>query len=141
MSAMTLHLEQGRCASGATRAKVNKVARVLDRHHLVTNPARLIEGGSVASTYATDCCFNGSMWECFLCSRDFWTKSALNAHINSPRHEEKVYRCPKGDCGREFTTLSGIFQHVESEACGVYNMRGARDAMAQLTSGMRRLGV
>lgn len=34
-------------------------------------------------------------------------------------HEQNIYRCPKGGCGREFRALSGLVQHVESESCGL----------------------
>ena len=45
--------------------------------------------------------------------------NALNAHLNSSVHKQKVYHCPntKSKCEKQFVTLAGLFNHLESEAC------------------------
>ena len=55
---------------------------------------------------------------------------ALQQHMISPAHDDKVYHCPsnllpvassragtKQVKGKQFTTLSGLAQHLESGAC------------------------
>lgn len=49
--------------------------------------------------------------------------------------------CPQSTCAQRFTTLSAVMQHIESDKCGVQRFRVVRDAIAQLTSGMKRLGM
>lgn len=140
---MTLHLEQGTCVSGMNRALVNERVVALDRNNIITNPSRLIEGGSApptATTYlATERSYNGRDYECYLCEREFSALRSLNAHLNSPRHQERIYRCPKAECRKQFSSLSGIIQHVESQTCEVYQFRAVKDVMGQLSSGMGRL--
>jgi hypothetical protein len=70
---------------------------------------------------------------CPLCPKKrkvFVTMQALQQHIISPAHCDKVYHCPsnllpmdssraetKQGKGKQFTTLSGLAQHLESGAC------------------------
>ena len=70
---------------------------------------------------------------CSLCprkSKAFRTVQALQQHIVSPTHCDKVYHCPrnllpinsskaetKQRKAKQFTTLSGLAQHLESGAC------------------------
>ncbi|KAF9513509.1 hypothetical protein BS47DRAFT_1372502 [Hydnum rufescens UP504] len=111
VSAMTLHLEQGACVSGINRSIVNSRIVALDRNNVITNPARLIGGPAgtptvaQSTTYrATERSYNGRAYECYLCNKEFNTLPALNAHLNSPRHQDKIYRCPKSNCRKEFST-------------------------------------
>ncbi|KAI0049135.1 hypothetical protein FA95DRAFT_1604666 [Auriscalpium vulgare] len=145
MSALTLHFESGTCPSGLTREQLNKAVVRLDRNNVVTNPNRLIAGpqgqSAPASTksYATARAWNGVAYECFLCNKVFSTLHALNMHLASPRHEDKIYRCPKGDCMQEYSTLSALCQHVENGSCGVRRFRQVQDMMDGLVNGMRSL--
>ncbi|OSS53224.1 hypothetical protein B5807_01854 [Epicoccum nigrum] len=70
---------------------------------------------------------------CPLCPRQhraFATVQALQQHMISPAHSDKVYHCPSNllpiassragtnqGKRRQFTTLSGLTQHLESGAC------------------------
>lgn len=65
---------------------------------------------------------------CPLCPPDrkpFVNKMALQMHLASPKHAPKVFHCPtilrltskKGHQSRDFATLSGLTQHLESGAC------------------------
>jgi len=76
-------------------------------------------GYDSVETIATERAWNGYGYECYLCARQFPTLRRLNSHIESPVHEQDLYRCPKSSCGRTFKVLSGLVQHVESESCGV----------------------
>lgn len=70
---------------------------------------------------ATDQAFNGSSWQCYLCTSCFRSRQGLNQHLNSPVHKQNVYRCPnqRSLCGKEFVTLAALFNHLESESCSV----------------------
>ncbi|KAH9989522.1 hypothetical protein BJV77DRAFT_963881 [Russula vinacea] len=149
-SALTLHLESGTCRSGMTRKKLNRCVVRADTKHYITNPERLLTGPlgwceppSRTATWATERSWNGSEYECFLCNSTFKSLARLNQHLKSPRHDEKIYRCPKSDCRIEFVTLSGLCQHVEVGSCGVRMFRRVRNAMDlavdSLTKGFKML--
>jgi hypothetical protein len=38
----------------------------------------------------------------FLCHKTLKTLPRLNQHLQSPVHQDKIYRCPKSDCRIEF---------------------------------------
>lgn len=123
---VALHCESGTCVSGITRNDVDRLAVRYDRSNTITNPARMIGGPSdyqpqVVDTWATEDSWNGSAWECVLCHKTFRSLMALNAHLKSPAHADKIYRCPSvfRGCNMEFRTLSGLLQHVERSSCGV----------------------
>ncbi|EJD40337.1 hypothetical protein AURDEDRAFT_91029 [Auricularia subglabra TFB-10046 SS5] len=139
-SAMTLHLESGHCVSGMTRADVNQRVIELDRGRVITDPSRLLTNGTTTKYRATSQAWNGHAWECYLCHAQLSSRGALDNHLNSPRHEQKMYICPGPKCGQRFTTLSGLMQHIESDKCGVQRFRVVQDAISQLTNGMKRLG-
>ncbi|KAI0073427.1 hypothetical protein K474DRAFT_1666615 [Panus rudis PR-1116 ss-1] len=143
-AALVLHLESGTCPAGATRQTVNKVALQIDRGRILTNPARMIEygGGGTSTTWATERSWNGYAYECILCHREFQSLKALNAHLQSPAHEGKMYRCPQAwsGCGNEFRTASALIQHVESGSCGVTRFKSRMDnAIDSLASKMKML--
>nr|VWO96247.1 C2H2-type domain-containing protein [Ganoderma boninense] len=126
-AALVLHLESGTCASGMTREMVDRLVKKYDKHGVITDPSRLIQGSGTSSpqvtrTWATDRAWNGQAYECYLCHKTFRSLSALNAHLGSPVHGDKLYRCPRGfgGCGIEFRTLSAFCQHVERGQCGVH---------------------
>ncbi|KAF8487834.1 hypothetical protein JB92DRAFT_1478803 [Gautieria morchelliformis] len=143
-SALVLHFEAGTCPSGLTRDQLNRMVTRMDRNHVITNPARLITGPDgytppTVTNWATNRSWNGDAYECFLCHKTFNTLQALNAHLQSPRHQAKIYRCPNPSCGTEFRVLSALTQHVESGRCGVNRFREVQNALDSLTSGIRRL--
>jgi Zinc-finger of C2H2 type len=147
-SALVSHFEAGTCPSGLTREQLNRIVTRMDRNNVITNPARLIKGpdgyapATVTKTWATDRSWNGDAYECFLCNKTFNTLHALNAHLQSPRHQEKIYRCPnRTSCGMEFQVLSSLTQHVESGKCGVNRFKDVQNALDSLVSGVRRLTV
>lgn len=142
---LTLHYESGTCPSGATRRVLNDFVVRSDRNNVVTNPARLIAGPSrqpeVVSLRATVAAWNGYAFECILCHKNYHSLPALNAHLNSPAHADKIFRCPTqyNGCNTEFSTLSGLLQHVERSSCGVTMFqRQIRNVMDNVTQGMNR---
>lgn len=66
----------------------------------------------------------------------------LNQHLHSRAHAHTPYRCPavgKG-CEAEFGTLSGLWQHMESERCNVRRFRKELEAVVEESlDGMRML--
>ncbi|PSR77478.1 hypothetical protein PHLCEN_2v7909 [Hermanssonia centrifuga] len=130
-----------------TGRDVNELAVRLDKNRVITNPARLIcgpdgsyPGPTVVTTRANERSWNGDAYECILCHRTFRSLSALNAHLNSPAHADKIFRCPRGfsGCGSEFKTLSGLMQHVESGSCGVHRFqKRVNRALDDITQGIR----
>ncbi|KAH9941425.1 hypothetical protein B0H21DRAFT_697029 [Amylocystis lapponica] len=147
VSARTAHWESGACVSGLTRERLNRLAIKYDRNNVITNPSRLIggrQGTVVTDMWATERTWNGYAYECILCFRTFPELSRLNAHLHSPAHEDRIYHCPEGrnGCGAQFTTLSGLCQHVESESCGVHRFKGEMENLLDsLTSRMRRIAL
>ncbi|KAK7026332.1 hypothetical protein R3P38DRAFT_2949282 [Favolaschia claudopus] len=138
-SAMLLHLEAGTCKSGADRKVINRVVQTYDTQNIITNPARLITGGGNTTYAASERAWNGYAYECYLCHADYRTLAALNQHLASPRHQDKIYVCPLSSCRVQFTTLSGLCQHIESERCGVAKFRVVQNTMDDLLGKMRRL--
>lgn len=141
-SAMILHLESGSCVSGADRDMINRWVRLNDRDNVVTVPSRLLtDGGGTTRYIATERSWNGSRYECVLCHNTFGTLDALNRHLASPIHQERIYRCPLSTCLATFSTLSALCQHVESESCGVLRFRAAREGVENLLRDMHRLRI
>lgn len=138
-SALVLHWEAGACPSGITRNILNRNVVRLDHNHAITNPMRLIQG--TTTNWATDLSWNGSGYECFLCNNEYRSLNSLNQHLQSPRHEARIYRCPNRDCGDEYSTLSALSQHVERDRCGVQRFREVKSAMDSLMSGVKRLAL
>ncbi|KAJ7447843.1 hypothetical protein FB451DRAFT_1534155 [Mycena latifolia] len=140
--ALVLHLESGKCASGSDRQFVNRRVREYDTQNLITDPARLLTGGAGGSHVkylATAATWNGSSYECYLCHGGYRSLAALNQHLASPRHEDKIYVCPLNTCRQHFPTLSGLFQHIESGRCGVSKFKVVQNTIAGLVGPMRRL--
>ena len=118
-SGVVVHLESGTCTSGLNRQKINAEIQRLDRNNVITRPMLTMPGYDRVETIATERSWNGYGYQCYLCRREFGQLNGLNSHLKSPAHEQKLYRCPKASCGREYKMLSGLVQHVESESCGV----------------------
>ncbi|KAG9313887.1 hypothetical protein JVU11DRAFT_4655 [Chiua virens] len=128
--------------SGATRAMIDRWVRVQDQGNVITVPRQLLTNGEDTPRYiATERSWNGSAYECVLCHSTFRELVDLNRHLASPRHQEKIYRCPMSSCLARFNTLSGLCQHVESESCGVLRFRMVREGMDSLLNDMHRLRI
>ncbi|KAG1747578.1 hypothetical protein EDB19DRAFT_275513 [Suillus lakei] len=142
-SGLILHLESGSCQSGVNRRAVDNWVRTNDRSNVITNPARLITAGDRGNVQliATEQSWNGRAFECVLCHTQFRALMDLNRHLASPRHQEKVYRCPLNTCQAHFVSLSGLCQHIESEHCGVTRFRVVQDAMNNLFAGVARITI
>ncbi|KIP12214.1 hypothetical protein PHLGIDRAFT_124365 [Phlebiopsis gigantea 11061_1 CR5-6] len=133
------HWESGACRSGVTRHSIDRFAIQADGGGVITDAARLIAHGDGATSGRPR---TRGAYECVLCHRAFRTLGALNAHLRSPAHAARIYKCPNvfDGCGVQCSTLSGLVQHVESECCGVQRFRRQVDPlMDNFTGGMRSL--
>ena len=147
-AALTLHFEADTCPSGMTREQLNRMVVRADTNNYITNPSRLLTGPlgwneppAPSTIWATENAWNGVAFECILCKSTFRTLAYLNQHLKSPRHAERIYRCPKSDCRIEFSTLSGLCQHVEGGSCGVRMFKQVRDTIDSFTKGFNLLTV
>ncbi|GJE97004.1 C2H2 type zinc-finger protein [Phanerochaete sordida] len=148
---LVLHFESGTCPSGITRADVERGIVKLDRNGVITDTRRLIQGpdGVLAPraqprTWATAASWNGAAYECVLCHRTFPQLHALNAHLQSPAHADKIFKCPSAydGCDQRFPAASALVQHIENGSCGVRKFQRTIERYVEdLTSGMRRLGM
>jgi hypothetical protein len=78
----------------------------------------------------------------------FGSAKSLEDHLSSPAHAAKIYHCPVallGDIGKKkvtiktFSTLSGLTQHLERDAC-VGGNTTFRKAIAFVNERFRGLG-
>ena len=63
-------------------------------------------------------------FECSECGNTFETENGASNHAWSPVHKPQVFGCP--GCDSCFSSLSGLFQHVESNACSKGIFSGTR---------------
>ncbi|KAI9058641.1 hypothetical protein FKP32DRAFT_1596937 [Trametes sanguinea] len=147
LAALFIHLESGTCLSGVGLTTVSIAAVHADRTHVVTTDDAfdIVYGQSQAGfPYAKGQVeVEGGMYRCAVCDKRFPLLRSLTAHRRSPAHAEKIYRCPQGHggCGACFRTLSSLYQHVESEKCGVRQNRAiveraVKGVQKQLFSGV-----
>ena len=54
--------------------------------------------------------------------------------------QQKLYHCPKHTCRKEFTTLAGIINHLESESCGFTRFDNVQRGIEGMISGNRLIG-
>ncbi|KAI9435085.1 zinc finger protein [Lactarius indigo] len=91
--------------------------------------------------WATDLSWNGMAYECFLCHSTFRTLGRLDQHLQSPTHDQKIYKCLNPDCRIEFVALSALCQHVEGGSCGVRVFKQVQNAMESLTRGFNAIAI
>ncbi|OAX79326.1 hypothetical protein ACJ72_06357 [Emergomyces africanus] len=120
-SGVAHHLERGSCphAPKLNRESIHRAISQRDPHGIITNRQIEWHGEANAKYIATNRAYNGHFWECYICHREFNTKESLNQHANSPVHQQNIYHCPNkmGNCQKAFSTVAGLFNHLESEAC------------------------
>ncbi|KAJ6190307.1 Zinc finger C2H2 [Penicillium mononematosum] len=137
-SGVSHHLESGSCpqAKGLNRDRIHRAIRQLDPNGYVCKK-QIAWYDEENSTYeVTGSAYNGSYWVCYLCKKGFNSKKALESHVNSPVHKEKVYHCLKRGCPKEFHSLAGLFNHLESESCGFIRFEGVQQVHKQLNDAM-----
>ncbi|KAH7222257.1 hypothetical protein BKA60DRAFT_539338 [Fusarium oxysporum] len=117
-SGVVHHLERGCCPNAPLdRDTLYQEVRRRDPNGFVCN--KLLEWHGTVSYHATSVAFNSryGQYECYFCGDLFRQLSSLNQHLASPRHQQELYHCPNRKCLKEFTTLAGMVNHLESESC------------------------
>jgi len=139
-SAIALHIESGGCHD-IHRHQVTAVIHSLELVPTISISHRIQGSSDTASrtiaSYATEQAFNGTAYECYLCHRAFRTLVSLNAHLNSPAHDDDEFKCPK--CKRRYKLISGLIQHIEAEVCGLARFEQVEDHTNALTAQFTRL--
>ncbi|KAF7719456.1 Zinc finger C2H2 type domain-containing protein [Penicillium ucsense] len=143
-SGLSHHLETGSCRIAPTlnRNRIAQLIRQFDPHHYITTKQIEYHSSSATSTTyeyeVTNAAYNGAAWECYICHREFRSSAALRQHVNSPTHQQRIYRCPNGTarCGREFVSLAALFNHLESESCGFMRFEKVVKVQRSLTDAM-----
>ncbi|KAK1585442.1 uncharacterized protein LY79DRAFT_268288 [Colletotrichum navitas] len=113
------HLEQGACPKAPLdRDKLYQAVRQRDPNGLISK--KLLEWHGSPTYKATERAYNSTVraYECYLCHRHFGALQSLDSHLNSTAHKQALYHCPSRNCGREYKTLAGVINHLESESCG-----------------------
>lgn len=84
---MTHHLENGTCpeAPQLNRDSIYEFVRSKDPNSLISK--KLIRWHGSDQYEATSLAWNGSGYQCYLCSRTFGQLRALNQHLASPIRE------------------------------------------------------
>ncbi|GAB0145854.1 hypothetical protein EsHS_00006273 [Epichloe bromicola] len=112
------HLERGSCPKAPlNREKLYEAIRSRDPNGIITE--KLLSWSGATSHEATERAWNSvyEAYQCYFCGRLFDRLTSLNQHLSSPIHQQKLYHCPNRRCGREFTTLAAVINHLESESC------------------------
>ncbi|ATY65703.1 zinc finger protein, putative [Cordyceps militaris CM01] len=131
------HLECNACPNVSTgRESLYHYVRCKDPNRLIAK--RMIGWNGVRTAYeASSATWNGVGYECYLCHRNFGSLQGLSQHLNSATHQQSLYHCPNRNC-RDFKTLAGIINHLESETCGIARFETVQKAVSQ-TIGSGRL--
>ncbi|KAJ5949262.1 hypothetical protein N7454_000846, partial [Penicillium verhagenii] len=138
LSGVSHHVETGSCpnAPNLNRESLYKIIREADQQGLITQKQIGWHEEEHIEYVPTQRAFNGRMWESYICHKEFGTSRALTQHINSPIHKHKIYHCPNFRCGKEFTALAALFNHLESESCNMMRFENVFSLRATLTDAM-----
>ncbi|GIZ37973.1 hypothetical protein CKM354_000140000 [Cercospora kikuchii] len=141
-SGVAHHLETGACpaARNLNRETIYKIINERDTRGAITNKQLTWHEEENAELVASNASWNGYAFECYLCHRDFGTLRALNQHLSSPAHKQKIYHCLSRSCGRQFTALAQLFNHPESESCGATRFSVVQKNAAAVFFGQRMIG-
>jgi uncharacterized Zn-finger protein len=71
-------------------------------------------------------------FDCSLCRARFNSLKSLNQHLQSPKHVQKLYHCPKKGCGKKFTTLAAATNHLESEQSNFMRFEDVQEAASRI---------
>jgi hypothetical protein len=138
---VTHHLETGSCpeARSLNRDTILTEIRRRDPTHMITK--KLITYHESSTITATSASYNrgSGLYECYICHKGFRELQSLNKHVNSPVHKDKAYHCPGRGCGKEFSALAPLFNHLESEACGAVRFDAVQKNVGGFLSGNRMI--
>ncbi|EEU40700.1 uncharacterized protein NECHADRAFT_32278, partial [Fusarium vanettenii 77-13-4] len=139
-SGVTHHLERGCCPRAPLdRDQLYREIRRRDPNGYISN--KFLEWHGTTTYEATQLAWNPRyrQYECYLCHTLFRHLSSLNQHLESPRHQQNLYHCPNRSCFKEFTTLAGLINHLESESCSFMRFEAVQNGIRGLVSSNRRI--
>ncbi|KAF2477940.1 uncharacterized protein BDR25DRAFT_299678 [Lindgomyces ingoldianus] len=139
-SGLSHHLETGSCprAKNVNHLTIFQAISQRDPNRLFTNKL-LTYPDFDTQNIATSATWNGSSFECYLCHREYNTLRALNQHLNSPAHSEKLYHCPNRSCNNQFVRLASLFNHLESESCNFMRFERVQKHVHNFITGRQKL--
>ncbi|KAH7053253.1 hypothetical protein B0J12DRAFT_571509, partial [Macrophomina phaseolina] len=112
-SGLFRHSERNSCsrAPNLNRETILCMIRDHDPHGIITNKQVEWDKENKSQLLGNRACVNSFNWKCSMCHSMFNTIKALNSHLNSPIHKQKVYHCPnsKRKCRRQLVNLAGLF--------------------------------
>jgi len=146
LPAAVQHIEAGTCPSEVKSDDILMWIIGNDPESLLIDSCALMEhlkksvvtvvDGSDDETVVVDATNDGSpisnsdAFGCTICNKSFPLLRSLKAHMASPVHDPRIYRCPRGDCTRTFQTLSSLLQHIDKGRCGAkYIQSPMKDAI------------
>ncbi|PLB44331.1 hypothetical protein P170DRAFT_503010 [Aspergillus steynii IBT 23096] len=142
-SGLTHHLEKAACPSAPALniETIHEMIRKRDPKGIITMKGIGWYPQQKKSYSASGLAYNGSYWECYICHREFETIKSLNQHLNSPAHQQVLYHCPNytSQCGRQFTALGALFNHLESEVCSFMRFEKVQIHVEDVISGRGRI--
>lgn len=127
------HLERGACPKAPLdRMQVYEAVKRRDPNGLLTE--RLLKWSGSGTFEATHKSWNRNTgaFECFLCGAQFARLESLNQHLQSPKHQQNLYHCPKRSCGKKFTTLAAVLNHLESESCNFMRFEAVQESAKRI---------
>ncbi|RBR21359.1 uncharacterized protein FIESC28_04896 [Fusarium coffeatum] len=139
-SGVAHHLERGCCPNAPLdRDTLYQEVKKRDPDGLITN--QFLKWEPTVHYQATELAFNSyyGEYECYICHDLFPYLSSLNQHLDSPRHQRDLYHCPNRSCLREFTTLAGLINHLESESCRFMRFQAVQNGIRGLFSSQRNV--
>lgn len=139
-SGLSHHLETGSCprATNINHRTMFQAISQRDPSGLLTNKLLTYPESNIQNI-ATNATWNGCSYECYLCRREYGTLRALNQHLNSPAHDQKLYHCPNRSCNRHFGRLAALFNHLESESCNFVRFEKVQTHVHNLITGRQKL--
>ncbi|CAG8103787.1 unnamed protein product [Penicillium olsonii] len=119
-SAVIHHVESNCCenATGFNVESIYQIMKNLDKEEVFTIPVVQPSGNTNIEFKMI-----GKWFHCTHCPARFKREIGLVAHLQSPVHRPRQYHCfnAPNRCGKTFLTLASLFNHLESESCGIYN--------------------
>jgi hypothetical protein len=78
-------------------------------------------------------------YECYLCHKLHSSLQGLRLHLESPKHQQKLYHCFNTACRREFTTLAALINHLESETCKIMRFQQVQKTISNIVDPNRMI--